>query len=581
MPGDRFPRLVAILIVAAACGLGLWLRIVGLRYGLPAVYNPDEVAIMNRALQFGTGDLNPHNFLYPTLYFYVLFAWEGAFALAGRATGLFASIAAFERSYFVDPTLIFTAGRALSAVCGVATIAATAVLATRVAGRAAGAIAACFMAVAPLAVRDAHYVKHDVPVTLLIVLAHVALARVLIDTDSRRTMRWWAMAGLLGGLAASTHYYAVFIVVPIAIAAIFAADATDSAGVRLKRLVIAGLACAIAFIAASPYLLVEPQTAYRDIVANRQIVMDRATDDFGFLGSLGFYVSWLARDASGTVVMALSLAGIAVTIRDGWRPAVALLAFPILFLLFIANTYPASRYLNPVLPFVAVLAAVAVTRVLSVSRWRVPLAVGVVAVVAAATIEGAMASGRANAFFRQEDTRSQALAWVHRSIVPGASILVQPYSVPLRMSHAALVEALRRHLGSEDRASIKFRKQLDLVPYPAPAYRAIYLGVGGLDVDRIYVDPASIRPETGLDPLRALSVEYVVLKRYNDVDPSPDSLVTALSREARVVASFSPYRPEVEAAQRATVAPFLHNTDARIDPALERPGPTIEIWRIN
>ena len=41
------------------------------------------------------------------------------------------------------------------------------------------------------------------------------------------------------------------------------------------------------------------------------------------------------------------------------RPAraILLLAFPVPFLLFITNTVPASRYLNPVLPFVAIFAA--------------------------------------------------------------------------------------------------------------------------------------------------------------------------------------------------------------------------------
>ena len=58
---------------------------IGLRYGLPAVYNPDEVAIMSRALAFAKGDLNPHNFLYPSFYFYALFAWEGLTAAAGGA----------------------------------------------------------------------------------------------------------------------------------------------------------------------------------------------------------------------------------------------------------------------------------------------------------------------------------------------------------------------------------------------------------------------------------------------------------------------------------------------------------------
>ena len=60
------------------CVLAFGLRVIGLQYGLPAVYNPDEVAIMARALSFATGTLNPHNFLYPTFYFYVLFAWVGS-----------------------------------------------------------------------------------------------------------------------------------------------------------------------------------------------------------------------------------------------------------------------------------------------------------------------------------------------------------------------------------------------------------------------------------------------------------------------------------------------------------------------
>ena len=41
---------------------------------------------------------------------------------------------------------------------------------TRHRGSGRGLTAATFLAVAPLHVRDSHYVKHDVPVTLLIVL---------------------------------------------------------------------------------------------------------------------------------------------------------------------------------------------------------------------------------------------------------------------------------------------------------------------------------------------------------------------------------------------------------------------------
>jgi hypothetical protein len=49
---------------------------------------------------------------------------------------------------------------------------------------------------------------------------------------------------------------------------------------------------------------------------------------------------------------------------------------------------------------------------------------------------------------------------------------------------------------------------------------------------------------------------FVVLKRYNDTAPATMTLLTAR-------------------------APFLHNSDARISGALERPGPVVEIWQID
>ena len=102
MPSSRISRLsIAVLILVVL--LGLSLRLLGLAYGLPATYNPDETPILNRALALAKGDPSPHNFLYPSLYFYILFAWEGAFFVAGRIVGLYDSLAAFQRDYFIDP----------------------------------------------------------------------------------------------------------------------------------------------------------------------------------------------------------------------------------------------------------------------------------------------------------------------------------------------------------------------------------------------------------------------------------------------------------------------------------------------
>ncbi len=81
--------------------------------------------------------------------------------------------------------------------------------------------------------------------------------------------------------------------------------------------------------------------------------------------------------------------------------------------------------------------------------------------------------------------------------------------------------------------------------------------------------------------LKRLGVAYVILKRYNSLDPELTVLASELARAGRLIATFSPYRPDVPEAERARIEPFLHNTDIRIDAALERPGPPLEIWHLD
>jgi hypothetical protein len=145
----------------------------------------------------------------------------------------------------------------------------------------------------------------------------------------------------------------------------------------------------------------------------------------------------------------------------------------------------------------------------------------------------------------------------------------------------SLIEALSRQDGGAAQASTKFQLQLGLDPYPAPAYRLIYLGRGGLDADKVYVDYSELGGAAGLEPLRGAGVAFVVVKRYNDPNPATLPFLTALAREGRRIAAFSPYRPGTTEAEQARIEPFLHNTDSRIDGALERPGPVLEIWRLN
>ncbi len=186
---------------------------------------------MARALSFARGTLNPHNFLYPTFYFYVLFAWVGVYLAWVWLSGRVASISALQQLYFTDPTGIYTAGRALGVAAGTATIAVLYRLAARLTDHRTAIAAAVFLAVSPLHVRDSHYVKHDVPATLAVVLAYLAMTRVwpCARADGPR-QRDTLLAGAACGVAFSTHYYCVFLAIPLALVIVQGWRATRRGG---------------------------------------------------------------------------------------------------------------------------------------------------------------------------------------------------------------------------------------------------------------------------------------------------------------------------------------------------------------
>lgn len=571
----------ARVLLLAICAVALGLRLLALAYGLPAIYNPDETPILNRALAFAKGDLNPHNFLYPSLYFYALFGWEVLFFILGRMVGLYRSVDDFQREFFTDPSRLFLAGRALTTAFGVATVPVLYAFGRRLYDRTTGLIAAVFLAVAPVAVRDAHYVKLDVPVTFFVVLTHVVLARIVTDPLAAARQRWWVVAGLFAGLTVSTHYYAAFIVLPVAAAALIEGYRTRRWGNAATMLTIAALATIAGFVIGTPFFFAEPHTALRDIVAVREIDIDRAVESTGAFTSLERYADILFHDAVGWPVCLLAALGFIWALVVDWRRGLILGMFTTAFLVFVSNTVPMSRYLNVMLPLMALAAAFTVVRIVrEVDRGLGgrPTVTGAVLTMLA-MIPGLITSIRTDLFFRQADTRTIAREYVENQIPSGASILVQPYSAPVRRSRDALVEALRANLGSEQKASIKFQLMLAANPVP-PSYRLIYLGDGGEDPDKIYISPTRFAGSTGLTPLRTLGVEYVILKKNNVPNPALVGLETALAREGRRIASFTPYRPEATAAERAEVAPYLHNTAARIEHALQRPGPGVDIWDI-
>jgi hypothetical protein len=557
-------RVDPVLVAVAVAGAGL--RFWGLGYGLPYVYNPDESSILLRALSLGAGSLDPRNFLYPSLYLYVLAGVTGALYVAQHLAGVWPSLAAFQASFLVDPTPVYLAARGLSAASGTATIVATYALASRVGGRTTARAASALLAFAYIPVRDAHMVKHDVPVTLLFVLVVLACERVW----RRGRVADYAAAGALAGAALAFHYYAVFAAVPLA-----AAHALRSRGVRAffasGRVWLAGGLLAASFACLSPYVLLDYRVALRDITANRGAVIGRGLATYGPFGAGIEHVRLMATQGAGFLMLGAAVAGAVVLARRNLRAAVWVGSFPLAYFLFIANAWPFGRLENPLYPFIAVAAAAGIDRIAAGLRAA---RTATLLLTAGCVIQPALLAVRMDTLMTATDTRTLAARWIETHVAPGSGVAVQPYSVQLTPTRASLEEALRAHVGSVDRASRRFRAQLALDRYPRPAYRVVYLGKG-LDQDKRYIDVAGRGPDDLVATLGQACVSVVVLKRFAPGERDP--LGEALGRTGERAWSISPFAgAPLDGAATAQMPDY----DVRPSRATLRPGPIIDIWRL-
>src|SRR5947209_8356729 len=111
-------RLSAFDLHLPALGLVLvgafLVRIWGIKQGLPYSYNVDEAThFVPRAIAFSGHDLNPHYFLNPPAYTYLLYVvfelWYGS----GDAVA---------RVFATDPTSVFVVARVVAATLGTASV---------------------------------------------------------------------------------------------------------------------------------------------------------------------------------------------------------------------------------------------------------------------------------------------------------------------------------------------------------------------------------------------------------------------------------------------------------------------------
>jgi len=430
--------LILGLVVLGAALMRFW----GLDFGLPNLQcRPDETGIVIKALAFFGGDLNPHFFRYPTLYFYLLALVFAVYMLGCLMLG--ATSATLLVDIAMDPSVYVLISRGVSASLGTLTVLAVFWLARRLAGERVGLVAAFLMGACYLHVRESHFGLTDVAMTLSIVCS-MGFVWAVYQRGNRCD---YVLAGLLTGLSASTKYAGIFLIAPMCIAHVKLWMAKREElepqtlfGVLKDRNIYGyGLCTVVGFVALTPFAVLDFTTFWHDVMAE-SLHLDEGHAGLSVGLGWGYHAFHTLPGGVGWPVLSGAIFGFLVLLRrDIWQAAV-LGAFPIVFYLVAGKGQTVFvRYMVPVLPFVCVFCAVGLNAVVarfsireSVSNWAL---IVLCLVVSGPSVYRTLYLDRLLAL---DDSRVVAARWVEDHVPEGHTI----YQSGTGWAHAQLIPSV-------------------------------------------------------------------------------------------------------------------------------------------
>jgi len=358
--------LPALLPVALFVG-ALFLRLYALAWGLPYVEHVDEPALVEVSVRMvQNADLNPHTFLYPSLYYYLIAGAAWLHATWGIQHGLYSSLQSLPlKTYgFTTAPTLYLWERSVTALMGAATIPALYLLGRRMFDLRVGILGGLALAVTHYHIINSHYITADAPTGLWVVLAVLGAWMVATNGD----WRGYLLAGGATGLAGGTKYNAVVAALALVLAHLLYWGRAGI-GRALLRLIAAGTLSLLVFLATTPYALLDWSNFLSALRANANHYATGTHGNFQGPWNLGGYVRFIWNSAlyqSGSIVAALGLPALA---RRFPRPLTILLAVTLAELaLLLPYSVNFVRNLLPVIPLMILLAAAGVVALADLIR---------------------------------------------------------------------------------------------------------------------------------------------------------------------------------------------------------------------
>ncbi|MFA5167159.1 MAG: phospholipid carrier-dependent glycosyltransferase [Candidatus Omnitrophota bacterium] len=552
----RFSREATLLIVILA--LAFILRIWGVRFGLPFLYHADEPIVVNHALAFGMGDLNPHFFHIPPLVSYLLFICYGIYCVAGWGAGLFHSVRDFEQLFYFDPSSFYLIARLVFGVfLGTVSVYVLFRLVKRFGDVRSALWSSFFLAVNFLHVRDSHYIYADIPLLFVLLLGFFVIFRV---SENPFSWKWHFLAGGMMGLAAATKYNGVFLAIPYL-------------WICLQRIpwkqwlvfwFLAAVGASATFVMLNPYAILDHAFFIEELA-------EQSTANSGGQPWL-HHLTYSLAGALGWPMLILALLGVfqAFLSKNVRSQAIAL---------FVVGYYavlcrfgqPYDRYVLPLVPFMAILAAEVLGKLKVKSRFFFWILIPFV------VLPSIIKTVHWDRLMSEPDVRTVAKEWIEANIPDGSRLALDGggYMPRLAFSHKQLEEkrSLARS-GFQSEAKMRRLDALLLKPHQ-PSYELYFLSRDLKSTGFLFSEP---RVPFDLVALKQKGIQYVLL--IDALHPWGDPFFQALQKNADIITTFSPFRIRedltIHDPQTMTGGPFLWRDIL----SRERGGYPVSIYRI-
>jgi 4-amino-4-deoxy-L-arabinose transferase-like glycosyltransferase len=409
---------LAAVIVAAA---GLRLAAVGFGPGSFEA-RPDENGVVLGLAALEVGEFSPGLVLYGGGYFYPLDVFVRAWGAWAWPDGVAARVRAG------DFHSVRVAARVWSALLSTLTVALTFVLARRLSGWRAGLVAAAMVAVAPLAVREAHFAKADTAAAaaLTLVLGALVLPR-------ERSVARAVGIGVATAVALGTK--AMIGVLPAVVLGLARPPGARVRRVDGKGLAVGLLAGAVTMAALNPFVLRWPGLSWTSarLLAHALSTADWLPGADVVPGPLAYHATISLRYGCGLAWALLAVPALAFGLVAGEGLRLVALAVLGHWAVLLASPMVLARFFLPAVPGLAVLTAALL--VAAIDRLRLSRRGAGVALAAAAALvvaEPLVLSTATVRLLARDDTRVLAGRWIEAHLPPDAPIVT--WGAPPRAS---------------------------------------------------------------------------------------------------------------------------------------------------